>query len=96
MKKTTKQNILGGILLDRYGIGDLVSWSIKVNEHGEKVKELGVISELYVAQRGDRNVALAKVLSLENTLIEKEILIMSIELVSKAKRNENGDKTESW
>tara|TARA_R100000008_G_scaffold15633_1_gene7623 strand:+ start:210 stop:497 length:288 start_codon:yes stop_codon:yes gene_type:complete len=95
MKKTSEQNVLGGLLLERYDVGDLVSWSVQVNEHGNKIKELGVISDLYVAERGDRDVAIAKVLPLENSLIEKELLIMSVELVSKAKKK-NGDKTEIW
>ena len=75
--------------LERLNIGDFVRWR-ELSDDGRVKKPLfGLITDLYVEMRGNRNVALAKVAqisSYKNNLAamgkEKEILAVCLELVS--------------
>ena len=86
-------NIFGYSEYVKLKIGDLVSWSEVTDYNGlaipEKIKKIGVISSLYLAYRGDRQVALAKVLQLSDGGNEKEILVISLEIVNKTRESLN-------
>ncbi len=74
---------------ERLNIGDLVRWR-ELSDDGRVKKPLfGLITELYIKVRGNRNVALVKVTqisSYKNNLAamgkEREILAVCVELVS--------------
>ena len=86
-------NIFGYSQYTKLRIGDLVSWSELGDYNGlatpEKIKKFGVISSLFLAYRGDRQVALAKVLQLSEHGKEKEILVISLEIVNKTRETLN-------
>ena len=84
-----KDNVFGGSLVTKFGIGDIVSWSAIEHYHdsdSDHVTKVGILSELKKVIRSERPVMIARVLELE-TGKEKEILLVSISLVSKAKEN---------
>lgn len=84
-----KDNVFGGSLINKFSIGDIVSWSAIENYHdsdSDQVTKIGILSELKKVIRSERPVMIAKILELE-TGREKEILLVSISLVSKAKEN---------
>lgn len=84
-----KDNVFGGSLVSKFDIGDIVSWPVIKNYYDQEpdaVVKVGVLSELKKVIRSERPVMIAKVLDLE-TGTEKEILLVSISLVSKAKEN---------
>lgn len=84
-------NVFGYSQYVKLKIGDLVSWSELTDYNGlaipDKIKKIGVISSLYLAYRGDRQVALAKVLQLSEHGREKEILAISLEIVTKTRES---------
>ncbi len=82
-------NVFGGSLVKKFSIGDIVSWSAIEHYHdsdSDQVTKVGILSELKKVIRSERPVMIARVLELE-TGREKEILLVSISLVSKAKEN---------
>lgn len=83
-----KDNVFGGSLVSKFDIGDIVSWPMIKNyyDSSSEVTKIGILSELKKVIRSERPVMIAKVLDLE-TGLEKEILLVSISLVSKAKEN---------
>lgn len=84
-----KDNIFGGSLVYKFDLGDIVSWPVINHYHDQNVDavtKLGILLELKKVIRSERPVIIAKVLDLEAG-VEKEILIVSISLVSKAKEN---------
>ena len=84
-----KDNVFGGSLVSKFDIGDIVSWPVIKNYYDQEpdaVVKVGILSELKKVIRSERPVMIAKVLDLE-TGTEKEILLVSISLVSKAKEN---------
>ena len=83
-----KDNIFGGSLVNKFDVGDIVSWPMIKNyyDSSSEVTKIGILSELKKVIRSERPVMIAKVLDLE-TGLEKEILLVSISLVSKAKEN---------
>jgi len=84
-----KDNVFGGSLVSKFSIGDIVSWSAIEHYHdsdSDQVTKVGILSELKKVIRSERPVMIARVLELE-TGREKEILLVSISLVSKAKEN---------
>ena len=83
-----KDNVFGGSLVSKFDIGDIVSWPMIKNyyDSSSEVTKIGILSELKKVIRSERPVMIAKVLDLE-TGLEKEILLVSISLVSKAKAN---------
>jgi hypothetical protein len=84
-----KDNIFGGSLVYKFDLGDIVSWPVIKHYHNQNVDavtKLGILLELKKVIRSERPVIIAKVLDLEAG-VEKEILLVSISLVSKAKEN---------
>lgn len=84
-----KDNVFGGSLVKKYDVGDIVSWPVikhYYDQDVDAVTKIGILSELKKVIRSERPVMIAKVLDLE-TGLEKEILLVSISLVSKAKEN---------
>lgn len=84
-----KDNIFGGSLVSKFDVGDIVSWPVIKNyydQDADTVIKIGILAELKKVIRSERPVMLAKVLDLEAG-VEKEILLVSISLVSKAKEN---------
>ncbi len=82
-----EENVFGYAQYKKLKVGDLVSWSELVEMNGltipEKIKKFGIISSLYIVLRGDRKVALAKVVPLSEISKEREILTISLEIVTK-------------
>ena len=72
-------------------IGDFVSWTELPNDKiivsPDKIKKFGIISYLYVAHRGDRRVAIARVVPFNDTVREKDILVISLQIVHKIKES---------
>lgn len=72
-------------------IGDFVSWTELPNEKGiilpDKTKKFGVISHLYIAHRGDRRVAIARVIPFSEEVKEKDVLVISLQIVQKTKES---------
>ena len=76
--------------LERLDVGDLVKWSELSAQGYAKEPKFGIISDLYLDKRGNRDIALAKVYAIKNSknnlsLLgnEKEVLVVSLELLSK-------------
>ena len=81
------KDIFGYTQYKKLKIGDLVSWS-ELGEYNkivspDKIKKFGIISQLLIVHRGDRKVAVAKVIPLNDSQREKEILVISLEIVNK-------------
>ncbi len=72
-------------------IGDFVSWTELPTEKiiitPDKIKKFGVISHLYIAHRGDRRVAIARVVPFNDSAREKDILVISLQIVQKTKES---------
>jgi|TARA_R110000782_G_scaffold178373_1_gene269235 hypothetical protein len=89
-KKTPLDEEPFGIkFLKKLDVGDLVRWS-ELGKTGYKQEaKVGIISELYLERRGNRNVALAKVHEVTNKKNlspmgrQREILVVNLELLSK-------------
>ena len=76
--------------LERLSVGDLVTWSELRSDIYEKEQKVGIISELYIERRGNRDVALANVCEITNnknslSLLgnQKEVLVVNLEILSK-------------
>jgi hypothetical protein len=75
--------------LKKLDVGDLVRWSELEKTGYKQEKKVGIISELYLEQRGNRNVAIAKVYEVTNKQNvspmgrRREILVVNLELLSK-------------
>jgi len=85
------KDIFGYTQYKKLNIGDLVSWS-ELGEYNkivspEKIKKFGIISQLLIVHRGDRKVAVAKVIPLNDSQREKEVLVISLEIVNKTKES---------
>ena len=89
----SSDSIFGYTQYKKLRVGDLVSWSELAEFNGitliDKIKKFGVISSLFLAHRGDRQVALAKVISFADQGKEKEILVISLEIVKKTRESSN-------
>ena len=82
----SKETIFGELAAKKFAIGDIVSWpSLDKNNSYEKVRKLGVISQIITVFRSERPVIIARVLDME-TSKEVDILIVSLDLVSKASK----------
>lgn len=85
------ESIFGYSQFKKINIGDIVSWSELQSYNNltlpTKEKKFGIVSGLFIAHRGDRKVAIAKVLPLTESNIEKEILAISLEIVTKTKES---------
>jgi hypothetical protein len=95
-----EEPVFGSRQLKRLKIGDLVSWVEWLTDYNadpaqnpddpirqHKSKRFGVVSELYVEDRVQRRVAMAKVVPMntinQNHIHEKSLLATSLKLVSK-------------
>jgi len=82
-----EENVFGYSQYKKLKVGDLVCWSDLAEINGltlpEKIKKFGIISSLYFVKRGDRQVAIAKVVPLADNSREREILAISLEIVTK-------------
>lgn len=86
-----KENVFGILTLKKFSIGDVVCWS-ELQKIGslysvQKEKRFGVISKLEIVDRGDRKVAIAGVIPVDNTEYEKEVLVVCLTLISKVSKN---------
>ena len=82
----SKETIFGELAAKKFAIGDIVSWpSLDKSNSYEKVKKLGIISQIITVFRSERPVIIARVLDME-TSREVDILIVSLDLVSKANK----------
>lgn len=72
-------------------IGDFVSWTElptdKIIVTLDKIKKFGVISHLYIAHRGSRRVAIATVVPFNDSIGEKDILVISLQIIHKIKES---------
>jgi hypothetical protein len=93
------ETIFGNKQFKKLNIGDLVSWTEWIWEqpgivdpdgsepvHSRRAECIGIISELYIEDREIRQVAMAKVVPMNNkkdkSLREKNMLVTSLKLVS--------------
>lgn len=84
-------NVFGYSQYKKLNIGDLVSW-FEIDSYNniaipDKIKKFGIISGLSITYRGDRKVAIVKVIPLNQEQREKEVLAISIEIVNKTKES---------
>lgn len=82
-----KDYIFGGSTLKKIKIGDIISWSELSNTETiivspEMRKRFGFVSKLEVVYRGDRKVAIVKVIPM-GSMYEKEVLAVCVSLVSR-------------
>ena len=82
----SKESIFGELAAKKFAVGDIVSWPSldKFNSY-EKTRKLGVLSRIVTVTRSERPVIIAKVIDME-TSMEIDILIVSLDLVSKANK----------
>ena len=82
--------------MERLDVGDLVQWS-ELGQNGyDQEKKIGIIADLYLEQRGSRNVALARINEVSRSKhnlsllgCEKEVLVVSLQVLSKvSEKNE--------
>ena len=80
--------------LERLDIGDLVAWSELSINGREKEQKIGIIYDLYLDRRGNRDVALANVHEITNSknnlaLLgrQKEVLVVNLAILSKVGAN---------
>lgn len=80
-------------MLRQLEIGDLVQWRSLSTDGRIKSPKIGLVTNLYIEERGGRPVALAKVAEVNSrkgpvTLIgtTQEILVICLEVVSKVKK----------
>lgn len=87
----SNDSIFGYAQFKKINIGDIVSWSELSSYNNFKIpvkeRKFGIVSSLFIASRGDRKVALAKVVPLNESSVEKEILVISLEIVTKTKES---------
>ena len=80
--------------LERLDIGHLVAWSELSINGREKEQKIGIIYDLYLDRRGNRDVALANVHEITNSknnlaLLgrQKEVLVVNLAILSKVGAN---------
>lgn len=76
--------------MERLDVGDLVRWTELDKEGRNKIPKIGIVSDLFLEKRGNRNIALAKVHEVSNTRHnlaplgrEIEVLAVCLEPISK-------------
>ena len=94
MKTPLDEEPFGFRSLERLDIGDLVTWSELSANGREKDQKIGIIYDLYLDRRGNRDVALANVYELTNSknnlaLLgrQKEVLVVTLKILSKVDTN---------
>jgi hypothetical protein len=93
MKKTKNINkSFGERYLDKFSIGDLVKWKTwELTPRSPdmfKKQHIGVVLDLFTETRGDRDVAIAKILNIDSQLTS-DVMTMCLNIVSKASLNEH-------
>jgi hypothetical protein len=80
--------------LERLDVGDLVKWTELAANGREKEYKIGIIYDLYLARRGNRDIALANIHEITNSknnlaLLgkQKEVLVVNLEIMSKVGTN---------
>lgn len=85
----SKDTVFGESMAKKFAIGDIVSWPVFKLDGDviskDKSKKLGVITQILTVSRSERPVVIAKVLDMSAGK-EKDILIISLTLVSKASK----------
>lgn len=85
----SKDTAFGESMAKKFAIGDIVSWSaFKFDGDSiskDKSIKLGIITQILTVSRSERPVVIAKVLDMDVGK-EKDILIISLNLVSKANK----------
>jgi len=92
MKKTLLSEEPFGIsAMNRLKVGDLVQWSELAKGKGyqsyENASKVGIISELFLEKRGNREVAVAKVHEIDNKSqlgTERNVLAINLSILSRA------------
>jgi len=94
MKTPLNEEPFGFRSLERLDIGDLVTWSELSVTGREKDQKIGIVYDLYLDRRGNREVALANVHEITNSknnlaLLgrQKEVLVVTLEILSKVDTN---------
>ena len=85
----SKDTVFGESMAKKFDVGDIVSWPVFKFDGDiiskDKSKKLGVITQILTVLRSERPVVIAKVLDM-SVGKEKDILIISLTLVSKASK----------
>ena len=92
MKKTKNINkSFGERHLDKFSIGDLVKWKTweltPRSPDMSKKAHIGVILDLFTETRGDRDVAMVKILNIDSQLTS-DVMAICLNIVSKASFND--------
>lgn len=70
----------------KIAIGDIVSWpSLDKSNSYEKIKKIGIVSEIITVIRSERPVIIAKIIDME-TSKQLDVLVVSLTIVSKANK----------
>lgn len=70
----------------KIAIGDIVSWpSLDKSNSYEKIKKIGIVSEIITVTRSERPVIIAKIIDME-TSKQLDVLVVSLTIVSKANK----------
>lgn len=91
LKKTILSEEPFGIkAMESLSVGDLVRWTELCHMRKEEREKVGVISELYLKKRGNREVALARIHIVRDNSRksvpisrEEEILVVNLEVLSR-------------
>jgi hypothetical protein len=97
LKKTILSEEPFGIrAMENLSVGDLVKWTGLCHMRKEKSEKVGIISELYLKKRGNREVALARVYVVRDNSRksvsvnrEEEILVVNLEVLSRIGEKRN-------
>ncbi len=88
----SEDSIFGSLAQKKFSIGDMVCWSelamIGKLYTPNKEKRFGIISSIDTVSRGDRKVVLAKIITVQEPLVMKEILVVCLTMISKASNKE--------
>tara|TARA_R100000008_G_C3548837_1_gene149157 strand:+ start:103 stop:390 length:288 start_codon:yes stop_codon:yes gene_type:complete len=93
MNKTKNINkSFGERYLNKFSVGDLVKWKTweltPKSPDMFKQQHIGVILDLFVENRGDRDVAMVRVLNIDSQMTS-DVMAMCLNVVSKAISNEH-------
>lgn len=82
----SKETIFGESMAKKIAIGDIVSWpSLDKSNSYEKIKKIGIVSEIVAVTRSERPVVIAKIIDME-TSKQLDVLVVSLTIVSKANK----------
>lgn len=82
----SKDTVFGESMAKKFAIGDIVSWpSLDKSNSYEKIKKIGIVSEIITVTRSERPVIIAKIIDME-TSKQLDVLVVSLTIVSKANK----------